>query len=101
MRVNHREIVETISRDLNYFKLHFVQAGFIRSSKANNILSTLGISSLDKAGQLFHSFQTILETSQSDMKCGHFRKFVEMLEKEASMEELGKRIWHCYGIQRE
>ncbi|CAI8024810.1 hypothetical protein GBAR_LOCUS14377 [Geodia barretti] len=64
-----------MSHDLDYFKRMFVQAGFIRSSNASGILGLLG------------------ETRQQK-----FHKFVEMLMREASTEDLGNRILHSYVV---
>ena len=43
LRRNHDDIVGAMSHDLDYFKRMFVQAGFIRSPNASDIMGLLGV----------------------------------------------------------
>ena len=85
--------------DLDYFKRMFVQAGFIRSSNASDIMGLLGVSASEKAGQLLESLLTqISESTPQETRQQKFHKFVEMLMREASTEDVGNRILHSYGM---
>ena len=99
LRRNHDDIVGAMSHDLDYFKRVFVQAGFIRSSNASGIMGLLGVSASEKAGQLLESLLTqISESTPQGTRQPKFHKFVEMLMREASTEDVGNRILHSYGM---
>ena len=88
-----------MTHDLDYFKRVFVQAGFIRSSNASGIMGLLGVSASEKAGQLLESLLTqISESTPQETRQQKFHKFVEMLMREASTEDVGNRILHSYGM---
>ena len=100
MRRNHDDIVGAMSHDLDFFKRMFVQAGFIRSSNASGIMGlyTRGSAS-EKSGQLLESLLTqISESTPQETRQQKFHKFVEMLMREASTEDVGNRILHSYGM---
>ena len=99
LRCNHGDIIGAMSRDLDYFTSLFVETGFIRSSNANNIMGVLGISAAEKAGRLLESFLAqISESSPPDIRKQKFDKFVDMLKREASTEDLGNRLQQSYGM---
>ena len=98
LRRNHDDIVGAMSHDLDYFKRVFVQAGFIRSSNASGIMGLLGVSASEKAGQLLESLLTqISQSTPQETRKQKFHKFVEMLMREASTEDVN-RILHSYGM---
>ncbi|CAI8032677.1 hypothetical protein GBAR_LOCUS18448, partial [Geodia barretti] len=97
LRRNHDDIVGAMSHDLDYFKRMFVQAGFIRSPNASDIMGLLGVPASEKAGQLLESLLTqISESTPQETRQQKFHKFVQMLMREASTEDLGNRILHSY-----
>ena len=103
LRRNHDDIVGAMSHDLDYFKRVFVQAGFIRSSNASGIMGLLGVSASEKAGQLLESLLTqISESTPQGTRQQKFHKFVEMLMREASTEDVvvpsckNHRIYYCF-----
>ena len=99
LRRNHDDIVGAMSHDLDYFKRMFVQAGFIRSPNASDIMGLLGVPASEKAGQLLESLLTqISESTPQETRQQKFHKSVQMLMREASTEDLGNRILHSYGM---
>ena len=87
-------IISTISLNLSSFHPMFVERQLISSATASDIMTTMGTSSRNKAGEFVRSVEVQLQSSKNPQEV--FEQFLSILTKEGA-KDLAKTIMENYG----
>jgi hypothetical protein len=94
IREHNSLIVDTISCDLDYFSIKFVEKRFVARDVTSDIQGMYGVGGREKANRLLDKALSNLKISSDKPKW--FREFVSIFSVEATYEELADTLMKAY-----